>query len=143
MVFVFTCKSDPTQHKPHHRPCKKTSEGTANLKLGAEKCDEQNGVVAVAMEPDGNGVASALTYSVAAHRTLISLHCAKNQWPFNSILDDDYQMEVQMLRPGTVLPHLATVSHDIHTIYIKMAKRFCDYFKVCFCIVIVSIDVLT
>ena len=114
MVFVFTCKSDPTQNKPHHRPCKKTSEGTANLKLGAEKCDKRNGVVAVAMKPDGNGVASAPTYSVAAHHALISLRCAKNQWPFNSILDDDYQMEVQMLRLGTVLPHPATVSHDIH-----------------------------
>ena len=47
MVFVFTCKSDPTQHKPHYWPHEKTSEGTANLKLGAEKCDERNGVVAV------------------------------------------------------------------------------------------------
>ena len=111
MVFVFTCKSDPTVHKPHYWPCEKTSEGTANLKLGAEKCNEQNGVV-VATGPAGRNNA-APTYSVAAHRTLIALRCAKNHRPFNSISDDDYRTEVQMLRPGMVLPHPSTVGRDI------------------------------
>jgi hypothetical protein len=38
-------------------------------------------------------------YSAAAHRTLIAMWCAKNHGPFNSVLDEDYQAEVEMLRP--------------------------------------------
>jgi hypothetical protein len=130
MFFVFTCKTDPAQHKPHFRPREKTSEGTANLKLGAEKCNERNGLVGAALVLDDRSTAPA--YSVAAHRALIALRCAKNHRPFNSILDEDYQMEVQMLRPGTILPHPITVSRDIRTIYVEMAKKVRDYFKVDF-----------
>ena len=125
MVFVFTCKTDPDKHKPHYRPHEKTAEGTANLKLGAEKCNERNGV-----STESISTGAAPTYSVAAHRALIALRCAKHQRPFHSVLDDDYQMEVEMLQPGTTIPHPITVSRDIHTIYIEMAKRVRDYFKV-------------
>jgi len=130
MFFVFTCKTDLARHKPHLRPREKTSEGTANLKLGAEKCDERNGVVGAASALDTGSIAP--TYSVAAHRALIALRCAKNHRPFNSILDEDYQTEVQMLRPGTVLPHPITVSRDIRVIYVETAKKVRDYFKVDF-----------
>jgi hypothetical protein len=126
MVFVFTCKTYPDQHKPHYRPRGKTSEGTANLKLGADKCNDRNGVVGGALESNSN----TPTYSVAAHRALIALCCAKHHRPFNSILDDDYQLEVEMLHPGTIIPHPSTVSRDIQTIYIEMAKGVRDYFKV-------------
>lgn len=81
---------------------------------------------------ESNSGSAALTYSVAAHRALIALRCAKNHRPFNSILDDDYQTEVEMLRPGTILPHPITISRDIQVIYIEMAKTVRDYFKACF-----------
>lgn len=132
MVFIFTCKTDPVRHKAHYRPHEKTSEGTANLKIGADKCNERNGVVATSV-PNGTGADTGiLIYSVAAHRALIALRCAKNHRPFNSVLDEDYQMEVQMLRPGTVLPHPITISRDVRMIYVEMAKKVRDYFKVSF-----------
>jgi len=37
-----------------------------------------------------------------------------------------------MLQPGTVLPHPITVICDICVIYVEMAKKVCDYFKVDF-----------
>ncbi|KAF8219916.1 hypothetical protein L208DRAFT_1180880, partial [Tricholoma matsutake] len=67
-------------------------------------------------------------YSAAAHCTLIAMQCAKNHPPFNSVLDEDYQVEVEMLRPGTILPGPQTVSHDIKSIYAEMSKNVQNYF---------------
>jgi hypothetical protein len=44
-------------------------------------------------------------------------------------LDEDYQAEVNMLRPGTKLPHPATVSRDIQAIYLDMSRHIRDYFQ--------------
>ncbi|KAF9521562.1 hypothetical protein CPB83DRAFT_778512 [Crepidotus variabilis] len=41
-----------------------------------------------------------LEYSTANHCTLIAMQCTKNARPINTILDDKYQAEVEMLRPG-------------------------------------------
>jgi len=69
-------------------------------------------------------------YSAAAHHTLIAMWCAKNHCPFNSVLDEDYQTEVEMLRPGTILPGPQTVSRDIKSIYAEMSKNVRNYFMV-------------
>jgi hypothetical protein len=76
-------------------------------------------------------------YSVVAHCALIALQCSKHHRPFNSILDDDYCVKVQMLRSGTILPHPITVSHDICEIHLEMAKKVHDYFKVCYCLILI------
>ncbi len=73
----------------------------------------------------------AINYTPAAHRTLIVLRCAKSHRPFNSVADEDYQAEVQMLQPGTILPHPSTVSHDIKAIYLTMSILVRQYFMVC------------
>ncbi|KAF8218480.1 hypothetical protein L208DRAFT_1350996, partial [Tricholoma matsutake] len=39
--------------------------------------------------------------------------CTKNHCPFNSVLDEDYQAEVEMLQPGTIIPSPQMVSRDI------------------------------
>ena len=70
-------------------------------------------------------------YSEAAHRALIGLRCAKSHRPFNSVLDDDYQTEVQMLRPGTKIPHPMTVSRDVNAMYFEMSKHVRNYFQAC------------
>jgi hypothetical protein len=74
--------------------------------------------------------AAAIPYTEAAHCALIALRCAKNHHPFNSVLDEDYQAEVDMLCPGTKLPHPATVSRDIQAIYLDMSRHICNYFQV-------------
>lgn len=129
LLFVFTCKTNPEGHKPHFRPRKKTGEGTSNLQSGINQCFERRGE-----SRPGNAMAAhaaTIPYTEAAHRALIALRCAKNHRPFNSVLDEDYQAEVNMLRPGTKLPHPVTVSRDIQAIYLDMSMHVHDYFQVC------------
>jgi hypothetical protein len=78
LMFVFTCKTHPEHHKPHYRPCKKTSEGTSNLQGGITQCHLESGDVTGGSKPK----VGAIPYSEAAHCTLIALHCAKNHQPF-------------------------------------------------------------
>lgn len=73
-----------------------------------------------------------ISYTPAAHRGLIALRSAKNNRPFNAVLDEDYIREVQMLRPGAVLPSPITVSRDINLIYTEMSRKVKEYFMVCY-----------
>ncbi|KAG2036106.1 hypothetical protein BDR03DRAFT_960792 [Suillus americanus] len=34
LEFVFTCRTDPANHRPHHRRCMQTGQGTKNLNQG-------------------------------------------------------------------------------------------------------------
>lgn len=74
---------------------------------------------------------TAIPYSAAAHRALIALRCAKNARPLNSVLDDDYQLEVEMLQPGTKIPHPMTVQQDLLHIYMQASIAVKNYFLVC------------
>jgi hypothetical protein len=76
-------------------------------------------------------VQTAIPYSEAAHHALIALRCAKNARPINSVLDDDYKHEVEMLRPGTKIPHPMTVQWDLLYIYVQAAIVVKNYFLVC------------
>jgi hypothetical protein len=135
-MFVFTCKTHPENHKPHYRPREKTSEGTSNLQSGIIQCHLQSGDIVGGPKSK----AAVIPYSKAAHRTLIALRCAKNHRPFNSVLDEDYQAEVDMLRPGTRLPHPITVSRDINLIYLEMSKHVRQYFSVSYKYIIIIPD---
>ncbi len=114
-------------HKPHFWPQKKTGKGTSNLQSGITQCFEHQG----GNQPNDAKVARAavIPYTKAAHRALIVLRCAKNHRPFNSVLDKDYQAEVNMLRPGTKLPHPTTISRDIQAIYLDMSQHIRSYFQ--------------
>jgi hypothetical protein len=125
LVFVFSCKVDPAHHLPHLHARMSTGHGTKNIQDGVKACNKRVGTssttpVVNIHEP----------YSAAAHRTLIAMRCAKNHRPFNSVLDEDYLAEVQMLRPGTIPPGPQTVSRDIKAIYSEMSKNVGDYFLV-------------
>lgn len=74
---------------------------------------------------------TAPVYSPAAHRVLLALRCAKSLRPFNSIADVEYQLEVAMLRPNTIIPNPITISRDIKQIYIELSHHVKDYFAVC------------
>jgi hypothetical protein len=128
LSFVFTCKIDPLHHPPHIRARKSSAQGTKNLHDGIKACNNRTGTTTAdaAVQPTGE------PYSPAAHRTLIAMRCAKNHRPFNSVSDEDYQAEVEMLRPGTVLPAPSTVSRDIKAIYLSMSIMVRTYFAVCY-----------
>ena len=112
LSFVFNCKVDPAHHPPHRRARMSTGHGTKNIHDGIKACNTRLGSTTTTTAVESTGP----HYSPAAHRTLIAMRCAKNHHPFNSVLDEDYQAEVEMLRPGTILPSPQTVSRDIKAI---------------------------
>jgi hypothetical protein len=61
---------------------------------------------------------------------------ATSNRPFNAVHDKYYHMEVEMLRPGTKIPHATTVSPDIKLLYVELSKTVRDYFKVSVVIVV-------
>lgn len=133
LEFVFTCRHDPTTHKPSTRRRMKTSDGTNNLKRGNLACLRKRKVVA---DGDSNAGAQQTLYKTvskytkAAHRALIAMRCAVSKRPFHSVADPLYLAEVELLRPGTDVPHETTVSRDVRHIYEDGAVLVRDYFKV-------------
>ncbi|TFK28317.1 hypothetical protein FA15DRAFT_584656, partial [Coprinopsis marcescibilis] len=75
----------------------------------------------------------SLPYSEALHHVLIALRCAASTHPFDMILDKWYQAEVEMLCPGTKLPHPVTVSRDLKRLYAGMSTTISNFFIVRFC----------
>jgi hypothetical protein len=126
LSFVFSCKVDPAHHPANIRARMSTGHGTKNIQDGVKACDKRVGTVTDTTTVTSTGQ----PYSAAAHRTLIAMRCAKNHRPFNSVLDEDYQAEVEMLHPGTILPGPQTVSRDIKSIYAEMSKNVRNYFMV-------------
>ncbi|KII90073.1 hypothetical protein PLICRDRAFT_108714 [Plicaturopsis crispa FD-325 SS-3] len=57
------------------------------------------------------------------------MRCARSRRPFNSVADPDYLAEVQLLRPGTVVPHPSTVSRDARDIYLQASNHIKEYFS--------------
>lgn len=106
LVFIFTCKVDPDNHLPHRQSRLKTSSGTSNLNAVAKACDRRLGAI-MAAAPSS---CSVIPYSLANHHTILALQCSTNMRPFNFVQDPLYQAEVEMLRPGTLLPDATTVS---------------------------------
>jgi hypothetical protein len=127
LYFLFTCKDFPDSHPVHQHPCMQSGQGTKNLQEGFRVCQNRSG--------DGTGNAACkvptVKYTPANHQTLIAMRCAKSHRPMNSVADEDYQTEVEMLRPGTVLPHPSTVSRDIKSIYLTWSILVRTYFAVC------------
>ncbi|KAJ3884687.1 hypothetical protein GG344DRAFT_60255, partial [Lentinula edodes] len=53
-----------------------------------------------------------LSYSPAAHQTVLVMRCASSFRPFYAVNNHWYQVEVEMLRPGT-LPSI-DFRQDLH-----------------------------
>jgi hypothetical protein len=126
LSFLFTCKTHPENHASvWARQRSKTGDGTSNLQKGVDICLRKQG-----RECTKPG-SSTIPYSEAAHRALIVLRVAKHARPVNSVLDDDYLMEVEMLRPGTKVPKPMTVQRDLLQIYEQTSIVVKNYFLVC------------
>lgn len=124
--FIFTCKADPDHHTPHRCARGKMSSGTSNLVSGERQCLQRRGIV----KAEGSGQ-SSLVYSEALHWVLIVLRCVASARPFNMIIDKWYKMEVEMLWPGTVVLHPATISSDLQCLYSGMSLHIGQYLLVC------------
>jgi hypothetical protein len=114
--FVFKCKFDETKHEPHKHLRMKTGDSTTNLQKSASVCDALRGVAAPAT------VATLTSYTLAAYHTVIAIRSATRNHLFNAVTDIYYKMEVEMLRPGTVIPHPTTVLQDIKHLYVELSK---------------------
>ena len=92
MTLVFTCKTHPHHHTSvRTRPRGKTGDGTSNFQKDVDMCLKKQGRGHIKPK------SPAISYSEAGHRALIALRCAKNARPINSVLDEDYRLEVEML----------------------------------------------
>ncbi|KAG2361168.1 hypothetical protein BDR07DRAFT_1193032, partial [Suillus spraguei] len=106
---------------------------TKNLQRGATECEKRRGIEAGSLNAVGaqqtieNSVSS---YTQAAHRALIALHCAVSKRPFNSVTDPHYIAEVRLLHPGVIIPNPRTVACDVSVIYLEGSKHVKVYFLV-------------
>ncbi|KAI0041494.1 hypothetical protein FA95DRAFT_1468683, partial [Auriscalpium vulgare] len=110
-----------------------TSQGTKNLLRNIQQCEKRRGVAAGSNSSAGaqQTITNAVSaYTPARHRALIAMRCAHSKRPFRSVLDAHYQAEVELLRPGTILPAPSTVSRDVQAIYDKGADAVKAYFLV-------------
>ena len=130
--YVFKCKYSEETHDTHTRLRTKTGDGTTNLQKSAAECDTTRGISRTATSPGG----TSSTYTPAAHRVVIAMKSATSNHPFNAVHDKYYRMEVEMLRPGTKIPHATTVSRNIKFLYVELSKTVRDYFKVSFIIIL-------
>lgn len=115
-------------HDVHKRLRVKTGDGTTNLQKSASACDTVHSETSSAIALQNGNLS---IYSPAAHRTVIAMKSATSNRPFNAVHNKYYKMEVEMLRPGTVIPHPTTVSLDIKHLYVELSKTVRSYFKVC------------
>ena len=82
------------------------------------------------IELQKNTSADAIPYSESGHNVLIAMRCAKQSRSTNSVLDEDYRWEVEMLRPGTKVPYPTTVQRDLIHIYEHASTWVVNYFLV-------------
>ncbi|TFY82246.1 hypothetical protein EWM64_g1767 [Hericium alpestre] len=132
LEFVYTCRYDPRTHKQQSRPRMQTSWGTGNLIREKRKCEAKRGIVDGADTSVGAQQTLESTvsrYTPARHRALIALRCAESKRPFNSVQDPRYLEEIELLRPGTVVPSPSTVSRDSNDIYVQGSNAVKQYFK--------------
>lgn len=71
-----------------------------------------------------------LKYSPTTHRALIAVRSARYNRPHNMVADEPYLQEVEMLRPGTKVPHPSTVTRDLEKIYLGLSTVFRNYLTV-------------
>lgn len=125
--FIFTCCTHPEHHpEPRIRARQKSGHGTTSLAKDVLMCEKKQGI----QHPKSSSTTTPPHYSDARYRALLALRCAKQARPINMILDDDYQEEVEMLRPGTVVPHPTTVHRDLINIYTHMSQHVYNFFAV-------------
>ena len=73
---------------------------------------------------------TTIPYTEGTHHVIIALMCTTGHWPFNSVSDKYYKMEVECLHPRTKIPAPKTVSLEINYLYLELLKAVQAYFRV-------------
>ncbi|KAJ6476582.1 hypothetical protein DFH09DRAFT_1342411 [Mycena vulgaris] len=107
-MYIFKCKHASQDHPGLTHAQSKTSTGTTNLKNTADQCNSDRDVLSVAEEPS----TAIPSHPDAAPRTRIAMHCATSHRPFDLVKDRWYNTTAELLRTGTNVPDLTTVSRD-------------------------------
>lgn len=126
LLLRFECVYHLVDHIPQHRERLRSSDGTQNLLVSARGCDRRRGrLVKYPVEHT-----ELSEYSEAKHRAILAIRCAHNHRSFESVVDDLHRKEVELLRPGTVLPSAVTVSKDVKNIYEDASSSVKTYLQV-------------
>ena len=129
ITFIFMYKHRSATHEPHKHTWGNTAAGTTNMQKSASKCDASRGLTGSLTLTTSS--TTAIPYTEGTHHAIIAFRCVTSHWPFNSVSDKYYKMEVECLCPGTKLPALKTVLLDINYLYLELLKSVWAYFKVC------------
>lgn len=134
LEFCFTCIVDPHGHRSQTRKRMRTAHGTKNLARGIDQCNERWGVTSGDPgDPSTVGeqqtTESVSEYTPARHRAIIAMRYSVSKRPYDMVRDPLYVDEIQLLRPGTVIPSPATVSRDVNQIYKVGSKHVKEYFS--------------
>ena len=125
--FIFTWHFWLEKHKSLVHPRSKTSEGTSNLVKTMNACLRAQGLTPKKCLVE----TTIIPYSPTNHQALLALCCARSNRPFNIVTDLDYQDEIMMLCPNTIIPNPSMVNRDLKMIYLEMSKHVQRYFEVC------------
>ncbi|KAK7034395.1 hypothetical protein R3P38DRAFT_3185246 [Favolaschia claudopus] len=126
--IVLTCKFGDPKHNSFERLRSATGTfNTSNMLSSVKTCvsRDPSRASSIIVQPAPPG---ALEYSEAMHRTLIALRCSCSKRAFNQVEDKWYRLEVEMLRPGTVVPSADTVAEDVQRLYVLLARDVKKYF---------------
>jgi hypothetical protein len=104
----------------------RSSDGTQNLLSSAKACDRRRGH----RVPAPTQPTELAEYSEAKHQAILAIRCARDRRSFESVVDDLHRQEVELLRPGTVLPVSATISNDVKAIYSDASYAVARYLQV-------------
>ncbi|QRW12433.1 hAT family dimerization protein [Ceratobasidium sp. AG-Ba] len=125
LVLRFDCQFDSPHHVSQFRERLRTGDGTQNLLNTARACNRQRGVLVAS----NASLYPQLSYSATRHRAILALRCARDRRPFESVVDELAQLEVEMLRPGTHLPTGATLSRDALHLYQSSSLQAANHLR--------------
>jgi len=126
IFYIYTCKFNDPKHKPTRRK-RGLSSNTSNMGVTAQTCirrDPHRNIT-----HSGDPSTSGSIYSPARHRALLALRSAASKRSYNIVNDPWYMAEVEMFRPGTIIPSADTVAEDLHRLYLGYAPLVRKYFE--------------
>ncbi|EJD41570.1 hypothetical protein AURDEDRAFT_68674 [Auricularia subglabra TFB-10046 SS5] len=101
-----------------------TSSGTGNIGVSARNCDKRRGVPSGQKQKQLTMDQAVSKYSPALHRAILAMRTSVSNRPFNALEDKYYRQEVELLWPGTKLPHRTVVSKDVKYLHTTVVSDY-------------------
>ncbi|KAI0070264.1 hypothetical protein K474DRAFT_878261 [Panus rudis PR-1116 ss-1] len=124
LTIMLACKHGDPRHLTHARERCKQGSGTSNLVSAVRACDARRQHASQAKDVPG--------YTLAHHRMLIVIRCARRKRSFRSVQDAEYLEELQLVAqdPTISVPCERTIQRDTERLYEGLAPSLTAYFKV-------------